>query len=84
MSALLVLMFFGGWNVFTVWNPVLFPLKTLFMVLVFILVRAVLPRFRYDNLMALLWKIFLPLSFGYLLSVSAFFYGFDLLPFSEC
>ncbi len=63
LSALLMsVLFFGGWQ-----GPILPPfvwifLKTLFFVLFFILVRAVLPRPRYDQLMAFGWKVMLPLS----------------------
>ncbi len=61
-SAMIVTLFFGGWL-----GPVLPPLvwfagKTLVFICLFILVRATLPRPRYDQLMAFAWKVFLPLS----------------------
>jgi NADH-quinone oxidoreductase subunit H len=60
ISALIVTLFFGGWM-----GPVLppivwFTLKTLFFIAVFILLRASLPRPRYDQLMAYGWKVMLP------------------------
>lgn len=61
-SALIVTLFFGGW--YGPWLPsvVWFILKTLIFVCLFILVRASLPRPRYDQLMAYGWKVMLPLS----------------------
>jgi NADH-quinone oxidoreductase subunit H len=61
-SALIVTFFFGGWR--GPWLPPLvwFLLKTLFFICLFILLRASLPRPRYDQLMAYGWKIMLPLS----------------------
>jgi len=79
-SALMTTLFFGGWDIpFTTWDntPPWSPLKTVltlgvfsFKVLVFLFlyiwVRWTLPRFRYDQLMALGWKVMLPLTLGYL------------------
>lgn len=62
ISALTVAMFFGGW--LGPWLPgvLWFVLKTFVMISVFILVRATLPRPRYDQLMSFGWKVMLPLS----------------------
>jgi NADH-quinone oxidoreductase subunit H len=62
ISAMMVTLFFGGWL-----GPVLPPivwflLKTLFFICLFILLRASLPRPRYDQLMSYGWKVMLPLS----------------------
>ena len=62
ISALIVTLFFGGWM-----GPVLppivwFTLKTFFFIALFILLRASLPRPRYDQLMAYGWKVMLPLA----------------------
>nr|UNY33497.1 NADH dehydrogenase subunit 1 [Triops longicaudatus]WQM56364.1 NADH dehydrogenase subunit 1 [Triops longicaudatus] len=68
MSALFVMMFMGGLTT-------LFVLKFLLIVFIFVWVRGTLPRMRYDKLMNLAWKSFLPVSLNYLL----FFSGFVLL-----
>ncbi len=73
MCALVTLLFLGGWL-----SPVPFlPDGVLWMVLkmglcffVFALVKAVTPRFRYDQLMRIGWKVFLPLSLGWVVLVS--------------
>jgi NADH-quinone oxidoreductase subunit H len=62
ISALTVTLFFGGWS-----GPVLPPvlwffIKTFILIGLFILVRATLPRLRYDQLLAFGWKVMLPLS----------------------
>ena len=86
MSAINVIFFLGGWlpikiiNFFFIPNFFWFSLKLIFMIFIFILVRAMLPRYRYDQLMALGWKIFLPLSLAFFLFYSGIFIGFNLLP----
>jgi NADH-quinone oxidoreductase subunit H len=67
VSALAVTLFLGGWNIPFVdpptWvDPIVVLVKTLFLVFLFIWVRATLPRLRYDQLMALGWKVFLPVA----------------------
>ncbi|HNR35310.1 MAG TPA: NADH-quinone oxidoreductase subunit NuoH [Candidatus Hydrogenedentes bacterium] len=71
ISALIVALFFGGWH-----GPVLPPVvwfagKTFLFICGFILLRAALPRFRYDQLMALGWKVMLPLSLVNLMATGA-------------
>nr|YP_009441824.1 NADH dehydrogenase subunit 1 [Simianus niponicus]AOY39460.1 NADH dehydrogenase subunit 1 [Simianus niponicus] len=73
MSMLFCLIFLGG-DIFT-W---FFFLKLNFISFLFIWVRGTLPRFRYDKLMYLAWKSFLPVSLNFLL----FFFGFKLFIFS--
>jgi NADH-quinone oxidoreductase subunit H len=62
-SAIIVTLFFGGWLGPSFLPPIIwFSLKTGFFICFFILLRAALPRPRYDQLMALGWKILLPLT----------------------
>jgi NADH-quinone oxidoreductase subunit H len=62
ISAMIATLFFGGWQ--GPWLPpvVWFLLKTFALIVVFVLMRATLPRPRYDQLMALGWKLLLPLT----------------------
>jgi len=77
ISALASLMFLGGWNSplgfapFT-WVPgwIWLGIKTFLVVSIFIWVRASFPRYRYDQIMRLGWKVFIPLTLGYLLIVA--------------
>lgn len=67
MSAMAVILFMGGWYapieaLSFVPGVVWFSLKTAFILFVFLWVRATFPRYRYDQLMRLGWKVFLPLS----------------------
>jgi NADH-quinone oxidoreductase subunit H len=78
ISAMIVTFFFGGW-LGPVFPPIVwFCLKTLFFLCLFILLRAALPRPRYDQLMSFGWKVMLPLALvnlsvtgGILLAVSS-------------
>jgi len=86
MSFLIVLFFFGGWlpflNVnifFFLFKEIWIVLKVLFVVYLFILVRGTLPRYRYDQLMSLGWKVFLPISLSYLLLYIIYMYFFFIL-----
>ncbi|MET0544800.1 MAG: NADH-quinone oxidoreductase subunit NuoH [Caulobacterales bacterium] len=69
MCSMATILFLGGWDAplaippFTFIHPfVWFALKTLFMFFLFAMVKAIVPRYRYDQLMRLGWKIFLPTS----------------------
>ena len=62
ISALIVTFFFGGWHGPLLPPVVWFVLKTFFFICGFVLLRASLPRLRYDQLMAFGWKLMLPLS----------------------
>jgi len=87
MSSLSTLLFLGGWiapfeldAIIAVPGVIWFALKVLVMVYLFILARATYPRYRYDQLMQLGWKVFLPLSIGFVLFISGLLIGFDCLP----
>ena len=67
MSTLIVLLFFGGWLPL---NYILLGIKVCFIVFLFVWVRAAFPRYRYDQLMRLGWKVFLPISLGFVLFIS--------------
>nr|YP_009730138.1 NADH dehydrogenase subunit 1 [Trichoplusia ni]QHS69745.1 NADH dehydrogenase subunit 1 [Trichoplusia ni]ULA45488.1 NADH dehydrogenase subunit 1 [Trichoplusia ni] len=69
MSLLFVLIYMGGFNL-----DIFFYLKLTFISFLFIWVRGTLPRYRYDKLMYLAWKSYLPISLNFLL----FFMGFKI------
>jgi NADH-quinone oxidoreductase subunit H len=66
MCALMVILFFGGWLPFTsyIYIPsyIWFSFKVIFFMFLFVWVRGSLPRYRYDQLMSLGWKVILPIS----------------------
>jgi len=79
MCALNATLFFGGWLPpfeipFLYWIPgfVWLLLKILFFFFVFSWVKATVPRYRYDQLMRLGWKVFLPISLGFVVLVSGY------------
>ena len=87
MCALGSILFLGGWL-----SPIeIYPfnivpgaiwliLKILLLFILFALVKAIVPRYRYDQLMRLGWKIFLPLSLIYVVLTASFLFYFNLLP----
>ena len=86
MCSMTVILFLGGWYpllnfwpFFYIPGTIWFALKTLFFIFLFILVRGTLPRYRYDQLMRLGWKVFLPISLGYLLVLSSILISFNSL-----
>ncbi len=86
MSSLNVILFFGGWLPpfsFLSFIPgaVWFGIKVCFFVILFIWMRAALPRYRYDQLMGLGWKVFLPISLGYLLLTFCILLSFNMMPY---
>nr|YP_009582130.1 NADH dehydrogenase subunit 1 [Nassarius jacksonianus]QBK82166.1 NADH dehydrogenase subunit 1 [Nassarius jacksonianus] len=70
MSLFSALLFFGGSSMLLLESDLVFMFKVLFFAFVFIWVRASYPRFRYDLLMGLTWKGFLPASLSFLLLVA--------------
>ena len=88
MSSLSSILFLGGWlpifNIFPFsWIPgsVWFSFKVIIGVLFFIITRATLPRYRYDQLMHLGWKCFLPLTISYLMLTVGILISFNWLPY---
>ena len=78
VSTLCVILFLGGWlspidSVFFNWIPgwIWLAIKTFMVVTVFLWVRATFPRFRYDQIMRLGWKIFIPVTLVWLVVVAA-------------
>ncbi len=87
MCAMGSILFLGGWlspiNIypFDIVPPALwFIIKILLLFLLFALVKAIVPRYRYDQLMKLGWKIFLPFSLIWVVLTAGFLLYFDLLP----
>lgn len=75
LSALIVILFFGGWNgiLLPLPGPVWFLLKVGFFIWVFMWLRFTFPRYRYDQLMTIGWKVLLPLSLANILISGIFF-----------
>ena len=87
ISSLTVILFLGGWlppfDIFPLnalpgvfW----FTIKIIFILFLFIWVRGTFPRYRYDQLMRLGWKVFLPLSLFGVVVTSGFLVIFDIVP----
>ncbi|WP_339634781.1 NADH-quinone oxidoreductase subunit NuoH [uncultured Sneathiella sp.] len=87
MSGICTVLFLGGWlppadwAIFT-WIPgiIWFGIKIAVLLFVFIWVRATLPRYRYDQLMRLGWKVFLPFSLLWVVLTAGFLVYFDMIP----
>ena len=87
MSSMTVVLFLGGWlPPFDIWplniipGPLWFIIKIMMVLFVFLWVRATTPRYRYDQLMRLGWKIFLPFSLIYVVLTAGFLLATDRLP----
>lgn len=83
MSFLFAVIFLGGWS-FIINSPLLLFLKSTFIIFMFVWVRTSFPRLRYDQLMSLLWKTYLPLSIGLLLLVNSILWCINGLPPISC
>jgi NADH-quinone oxidoreductase subunit H len=97
VSALMATLFFGGWDVpFTLWDNVaphtglktvvtlgFFAAKVMFFLFTFMWIRWTLPRFRYDQLMSLGWKVMLPMTVGYIVVVATAIVTLDALGFAR-
>lgn len=84
MSFLFTLIFLGSWNLFIFNLDIIFYIKSMCIIFLFIWVRASFPRFRYDQLMHLLWKTYLPLSLSTVILINCFIWGFNALPPFTC
>lgn len=89
MSAMTTILFLGGWlppldlyPLNMVPGPIWFILKICFVLFVFLWMRATTPRYRYDQLMRLGWKVFLPFSLIWVVLTAGFLICFDMLPVS--
>ena len=87
MCAMGSILFLGGWlpvidiyPINLIPPPIWMILKILFLFFLFALIKAIVPRYRYDQLMRLGWKIFLPFSLIYLVFTASFLFYFDKLP----
>jgi NADH-quinone oxidoreductase subunit H len=87
MSAMTAVLFLGGWlppldvaPFNWIPGPIWFALKIAFLLFVFIWVRATLPRYRYDQLMRLGWKVFLPTSLLWVALTAGVLVAFDWVP----
>ncbi|WP_299373871.1 NADH-quinone oxidoreductase subunit NuoH [uncultured Kiloniella sp.] len=90
MSAMATILFLGGWlppldiaPLNWIPGPVWFSLKIAMVLFCFLWVRATFPRFRYDQLMRLGWKVFLPFSLLWVFLTAGVLVGFDLLPVAQ-
>jgi NADH-quinone oxidoreductase subunit H len=97
VSALMATLFFGGWDIpFILWDNVaphtgwktlatmgFFAIKVLMFIFTFMWIRWTLPRFRYDQLMALGWKVMLPLALGYIVLIATTIVTLDALGFAR-
>jgi len=87
MSGMTAILFLGGWlppldiaPLNLIPGPVWFAFKIAALLFIFIWVRASFPRYRYDQLMRLGWKVFLPLSLAAVVIVSGVLVAFDIVP----
>lgn len=89
MSSLTTIFFLGGWLPlfdFFLFNLIpsffWFSLKTVFIIFLFIWVRSTFPRYRYDQLMRLGWKVFLPMSLAWVVFTSSVLVLFNIIPYN--
>ena len=90
MTGMTTILFLGGWlPPFDIapfnWipGPIWFALKMAFLLFIFLWVRATFPRYRYDQLMRLGWKVFLPISLAAVLVVAGIVVTFDISPLTS-
>ena len=90
MCAMGAILFLGGWlSPINIYPFTLVPgaiwliLKILLLFILFALVKATVPRYRYDQLMRLGWKVFLPLSLTWVVLTASYLFYFNLLPINQ-
>lgn len=80
---IIVLLFLGGWlpllNFKFIPNVLWLIIKSVIFIMLFIIIRGVLPRYRYDQLMSLGWKVYIPGAFFYFFFIAIFLINFDFL-----
>lgn len=86
MSAFCSILFFGGWTPLFSWlnfipSALWFAFKIIFFVIFFVILRAGLPRYRYDQLMEIGWQVLLPLTLAFFVLFYNLFWTLSTLPF---
>ncbi len=87
MSTIFAILFIGGWSaplkiIEFIPGSIIYSSKIIILCFLFVLVRATFPRYRYDQLMNIGWKIFLPISLAYLVFASGILLAFHTVPFT--
>lgn len=81
MSSITTVIFLGGWlffkGLFPIPQTIIFSLKTMIFISLFVIIRGILPRFRYDQLMRLGWKVFLPYALALFLIFASILLSFN-------
>jgi NADH-quinone oxidoreductase subunit H len=84
MGAVISILFLGGWLPIFGFGFIPFffwlPFKIVFIAFIFIVIRGILPRYRYDQLMDIGWKVFIPITLGWLVFISGILISFEMLP----
>lgn len=84
MSFLFTLIFLGGWGLIFINLDIAFFIKSIFIVFLFIWIRSSYPRLRYDQLMQLIWKTYLPLSLSMVIFVNCIMWSINAIPPKIC
>jgi NADH-quinone oxidoreductase subunit H len=84
MGAVISILFLGGWLPIFGFGFIPFffwlPFKIVSIAFIFIVIRGILPRYRYDQLMDIGWKVFIPITLGWLVFISGILISFEMLP----
>ncbi len=80
MSTIIAILFLGGWLTLPfIPQPISIAFKTIIFIILFVLVRGVLPRYRYDQLMRLGWKVYLPFGLAFFIIFSCIIFGLNII-----